>query len=212
MVKKALIAFLLAFTILQAGEKIVSFSFDPDKVKLGSEKGYVTVMYDDFSYVNPIGAPMLPNKGGAVLIPAGSSFEGFEILSMTTKNIGSGYKIIPQQKPVPISFKVPEEFIEPDEEFYEKNAFYPSLPIKFGQVGNMNGFSLASFLIYPVIYNPVSGEIRVVTNLVVKIKYEEGKKMINPITSKQLSIIRRQLKGLIVNPEDIDAFAPPLRN
>ncbi len=212
MLKKTLFIMLLSFTILQAGEKIIKFSFDPAKVKLGSEKGYVTVTYEDFGYTNPFGAPMLPSRGVAVLIPAGSSFNGFEIVSMETKYIGTGYKVIPQQKPVPISFKVPEKFIGPDKKIYEKDAFYPEIPVKFGKVGNMGGFSLASFIVYPVIYNPVSGELRVITSLVLKVKYQEGARSVNPITINQLNLIRGQLKGFVVNPEDIDAFAPPLRN
>ncbi len=212
MLKKTFLAILLSFTILQAGEKIVRFSFDPARVKIGSYRGYATVTYEDFGYTNPFGAPMLPSKGVAVLIPANSSFEGFEILEMETKSIGNGYEIIPQQKPVPISFKVPEEFIEPDKKIYERNAFYPESPVKFTKVGNMSGFKLASFVVYPVIYNPVNGELRVITSLVLKVKYEEGKKVVNPITAGQLSLIRGQIKGFVVNPEDLDAFAPPIRN
>ena len=212
MLRKTFFTILLSFTILHAGEKIVRFSFDPGRVRLGSEKGYVTVTYEDFGYTNPFGAPMLPSKGVAVLIPAGSSFDGFEIVSMQTKYLGDGYKVMPQQKPVPISYSVPVKFIEPDEKIYSANKFYPETPVKFGRVGNMSGFSLASFIVYPVIYNPVTGELRVITDLVLKVKYNEGNRSVNPITSRQLNLIRGQIKGLVVNPEDVDAFAPPLRN
>jgi len=212
MVKKAFLALVLSFTILQAGEKILEFSFDPGHVKLGQSRGYVTVTYEDYAHVNPYGAPMLPSKGLSILIPANSSFQGYEILSMSTKSIASGYKVMPQQKPVPISYKVPTEFIGPLDKFYKKNAFYPESPVKFGKVGNMSGFRLTSFLVYPVIYNPVSGELKVITHLVLKVKYEEGKRVPSPITHNELTLLRNQLKGLVVNPEDIDVFAPPLRN
>lgn len=210
--KRAIITLVLSFTILEAGEKIVEFRFDPSHVKLGERKGYVTVFYEDYGYVNPFGAPMLPSRGVAVLIPASSVFKGYEIVSMDTKSIGRGYKVFPQQKPVPISFKVHQKFIEPLDSIYKRDAFYPTRPIKFSGEGNMSGFRLVNFLVYPVIYNPVSGEIKVVTHVVMKVKYEEGKRAVRPITREQMNLIRGEMRGIVINPEDIDLFAPPLMN
>ena len=212
MLKKSIFAILLSFTILSAGERMITLSFSPDKVKLGNEKGYVTVSYEDEGYVNPFGAPMLPSKGVIVLIPANSAYTGYEIVDLKTVSLGKGFKVMPQQKPVPISYKVPQEFIEPDNSIYSRNAFYPENPVKFTHLGNMGGFRLASFIVYPVVYNPVTGEIRGVTNLTFKVKYEEGKRNIRPITVRQFNTLKNQLKALVVNPQDINVFAPPLKN
>ncbi len=212
MLKKTIFAIVLSFTVLSAGERIVRLNFNPDNVRLGNSKGYVTVSYEDNGYVNPFGAPMLPSKAVMVLVPSNSAYEGYEVLSVDTKSLGKGYRVMPQQKPVPISFKVPQEFIEPDSKIYSNNAFYPESPVKFTHVGNMSGFRLASFLVYPVIYNPVTGELKAITSISFRVKYEEGKRSVNPITVRQLGTVRNLLKSLVVNPQDIDAFAPPLKN
>jgi len=212
MLKKAMLSFLLSFTILSAGEKIISLNFSPDKVILQEEKGYTTVFYEDYGYVNPLGAPMLPSRGIIVLLPATASYTGYEVLDIKTVSLGEGFNVMPQQKPVPISFKVKEEFIKPDTTIYSNNAFYPENVVKFTHLGTMSGFRLASFIVYPVIYNPVTGEIKAVTSVTFKVKYEEGKLNVNPITVRQLNTVRAQLRALVVNPEDIDVFAPPLKN
>ncbi len=212
MFKKTMLALLLSFTILSAGERIISLNFSPDKVKLNKEKGYVTVSYEDYGYVNPFGAPMLPSRGVIVLVPATAAYTGYEVMNVKTVSLGKGFNVMPQQKPVPISFKVPEEFIKPDAEVYSKNAFYPDNVVKFTHLGTMSGFRLASFIVYPVIYNPVTGEIKAVTSITFRVKYEEGKRNVNPITVRQLNTVRAQLRALVVNPEDIDVFAPPLKN
>ncbi len=212
MFKKTVFTLLLTFTILSAGERIITLNFSPDKVKLGMEKGYTTVSYEDLGYVNPLGSPMLPSRGVIVLIPATAAYTGYEIVNMQTVSLGKGFKVMPQQKPVPISFKVPEKFIEPDKKVYSKNEFYPENVVSFTHLGSMSGFRLASFVVHPVIYNPVTGEIRVITTISFKVKYAEGKRNVNPITIRQLNTLRTQLKALVANPEDINAFAPPLRN
>jgi hypothetical protein len=93
---------------------------------------------------------------------------------------------------------------------YSSDRFWPEGNIRNTKTGSKSGFTLVSFLVYPVRYNPVSGEIEVTENFDITVTWDEGSPAV--LSSGQITGAASQLSGWIDNPEMLFAFAPVAGN
>jgi len=125
---------------------------------MGYRGEYITLDYPGAYHTGIPGSPSLPYLSIQVLIPSGSEVEGVTVLSVKSKKVKLDRKIIPNQKPVPISFENKKEFVGPKDEFYTLKK-YPTEILSAVHTGNMGGYTIASLVFSPVIYYPEQNEI-----------------------------------------------------
>ncbi|MEN9979549.1 MAG: C25 family cysteine peptidase [candidate division WOR-3 bacterium] len=189
-----------------------SFEYPAAAVQLGSQDGYTTVDFGMSAHISNLGEPDLPCLPYQVAIPADAEVTGLEIVSFKEEALPGTYKVLPAQHPIPWKKNYePKPFVPPDPLVYSQNKIWPENPARFAHVGSMSGYRIASFLIYPVRYNPVEGRLYLVSEITVRLNYETGRHHTPAYTEMQLKMFGDQVKHLVLNPEDVDRFAPPKR-
>ncbi len=134
-------------------------------------------LYSQFAVPNAgsdavdIGTPELPAKGFFLEIPYGVT-PSLEILDQLEFSLGTNYLIYPRQ---PLTFDS-DMFDNPpftiDEEFYAKERFYPDVPVELGISGALRGHRVVYVKVYPLRYNPASGEVRAVASVRLRLSYK----------------------------------------
>ncbi|MEO0225436.1 MAG: C25 family cysteine peptidase [candidate division WOR-3 bacterium] len=205
---KFLIVFFLVM-IVSAGELIQSYTFNPADLKLSKEKGYDVVQMAMVPPTEEIGAPQLPAYTFAVCIPPTAVATGIEVVSMKEVTIPGEYYVYPAQPGLPLSETKEPPFVAPDPHIYNSSRPYPSEVIEYVHTGSKGGFRVVDFFVYPVHYQPKEHRLSLITNLVVKIHYQEN--VVAPVrkTSRQLEYLTSDLMTLVSNPEDLRRFRPP---
>ncbi|MEO0050212.1 MAG: C25 family cysteine peptidase [candidate division WOR-3 bacterium] len=202
----------IAAAVALAGNITKSFKYQRDAIRLGTQDGYTTVDFGISAHPNRLGEPDLPVLPYQFVIPADAEVTGLEILSYKEEPIPGTYNILPAQHPIPwkVDYK-PMPFVPPDEKIYSQDKIWPSQPATLAHIGNKSGYRIVSFLVYPVRYNPVQGKLYSLTEITVRVNYERHKRHTPAYTDMQIKMFGDQVKMLVLNPEDVDRFAPPKR-
>ncbi|MDQ7797884.1 MAG: C25 family cysteine peptidase [Candidatus Edwardsbacteria bacterium] len=136
---------------------------------------YVLLSVPDQGYNTEPGHPRLPVVSEWVEIPQGARVEAFlEVISSENFNLkdrGFDKKILPVQLPVPkmpgAEEKVPFSI---DRAVYSNNEFYGKAQVTLSQPVQMRGHRAVLVTFWPVAYNPVSGEVKVITKARINLK------------------------------------------
>ncbi|MCX6667680.1 MAG: C25 family cysteine peptidase [Euryarchaeota archaeon] len=123
----------------------------------GSIYNQVTIK-DAPSGGNP-GEPSLPSKGAYILLPPKSKVSRIDVIPGQKNVLRTKYYIEPAGQAVPISQSDNLPVPTPNAMIYRTNAIFPGkLYMKVG-VYNFRGYQILVLLLYPVQYNPVTGEL-----------------------------------------------------
>ncbi|MGB9743008.1 MAG: C25 family cysteine peptidase [bacterium] len=209
--KRLVIVTLVAgLAIAPAGSITRTFNYPADAVQLGTRDGYTTVDFGISGHINNLGEPDLPCLPYQVVIPADAEVTGLEILSYKEEPLPGTYLVLPVQHPIPWKKDYqPMPFVPPDPKVYSQNRVWPEQPAIFAHTGTKSGYRIASFLVYPVRYNPVERRLFVLTSITVRVNYQTDQRHVPAYTDLQLKMFGDQVKMLVLNPEDVDRFAPP---
>jgi len=92
---------------------------------------------------------------------------------------------------------------EPDAEFLRYDGFWPPDPVMIGEPAILRGYRLVTIKMFPVQYNPSTGETRFNENFNCELVYEDGD-AINPVQNPDRPRTSRYayqaVKSLVVNP------------
>jgi len=155
-----------------------------------------------------VGKPELPIAGQVVEIPYGTNIS-VEIIKSKSKVL-ENYKIYPKQKPEIRGNGDNNEFII-DRELYETNTFFPVELSKAtrNDIGVIRGHRIAFIKVRPVQFNPVTNELRVFSNLEVRLKYDKPAQ-IKPVDFRVKSKPYEELLSkLVLNFKYDGRFARP---
>ncbi len=206
------VVLMLIAGIALAGNITRTFNFSPDLIKLGTRDGYTTVELNMAACPGNLGEPDLPVLPYQVVIPADAEVTGLEIISYKEEPIPGTYKVIPVQHPIPWKKEYqPMPFVPPDPQIYAQNQLWPQLPARFAHTGSKSGYRIASFWVYPVRYNPVTGKLYALSSITIRLNYQSGLHPVPAYTDLQIKLFGDQVKMLVINPEEVDRFAPPKR-
>ncbi|NQV03016.1 MAG: hypothetical protein HQ542_10240, partial [Bacteroidia bacterium] len=165
---------------------ISSMLFRDIQTKLGD---FTELYVHGYGYSSGIGDPKLPVSRNLIEIPLNATPELLvthaEYTDYSLVTLGINYQIIPQQASVSKAITNPEEIpfvINPDT--YLKNEFLGSPLVSVSPAGTMRAVTLASLVIAPIQYNPVTGILRVYETIEATITFTNG--------SEQASIARKQ--------------------
>ena len=193
-----------------AGSITQTISYSPASLRLSSDKGYATVDMSGFPHIEKLGAPDLPVMAYQVVIPPTAEVTGFELADLREEPVPGTYYVMPVQYPqawMENSKQFP--FVEPNPAYYSANAAFPTQAAQFVDAGSKSGYRLASFLVYPVRYNPVTRVLSIVTRLTIKVSYAEHRIPVARRSEMQNLVNGSEVARLVLNRDDAARFAPP---
>ena len=134
-----------------------------------------------------VGKPQLPAITEMIGIP-GSANVRVTVIDSTVVTL-TGYKVYPFQTPL----LEEEERVgfDMDREFYSQNLFYPERAVEVDQPAVWRDVRVVNLRVYPVRYNPATGELKVYEKLTVKLEYY-GTSKTNVLTPRERPISRSQ--------------------
>ncbi|MEO0083893.1 MAG: C25 family cysteine peptidase [candidate division WOR-3 bacterium] len=205
--------FLLAIflpILLSAGTIVKTFNFSEKDLKLQPIGEYYLINLNGLPAYQIPGKPIVPIAVYNVLIPASAEVRQINVIAKQEKTISGEYLLYPAQEPQPISYQGPSKFINPDITIYNSEEVYPDKYVDWSSTGTKSGYRLASFAIFPIHYVPSERKLMLLSEITLEIVYEENKVFAQPITEKQKEIFSSDIKRLVINPDDIEKYAPPI--
>ncbi len=192
---------------------VTDIDFPQALLKLELKDGYTFVNYGNAPEIDAApGSPSIPVCPVHIVIPADAELKSVDIISMDERRIPGEYMLYPVQIGRTFSpTEPPPPFVPPQERYYNLKTIYPEKVIDFVGSGNKGGFRLCRFLTFPVRYLPASRELYLVEKIKVRVAYEEGKIVPKRLSPEKLKILSRDVMDLVLNPQDVKRFAPPVR-
>ena len=137
---------------------------------------FVELLINSYSKSNTIGSPQLPVLSKLIEIPEGSIPEvkviSYELKEYKLEDFGVTQRLIPVQAPQSKNKNINQNIaIAFNRKVYETNSYYGEALVRVEVAGYLRGVHLASLILSPVAYNPVTNTIRVYDNLVVEINF-----------------------------------------
>jgi hypothetical protein len=147
---------------------IGDFSIYSEKIN-GNDAHLISI--GSYFLPNNEGNPNLPGKGHYLAIPNGA-IATLEILEMET-DIIANVDMAPAPQ-IPLENDDENLYYSKNEVVYETNAFYPEKPVIISEQQTIRGVNTVLLGITPYQYNPVTKELKVITNLKLEVKYNGG--------------------------------------
>ena len=171
---------------------------------------YTTLTIDEEGYTTNIGEAQLPVFYRMLQIPFGSD-PRVSVLSAsweetTLQNLGLSEIVMPLQ---PSVFKnqepIDDNFVI-STKYYTTNAFFQTNLVEIKETGIIRGHRFALVQISPVQYNPVTGQLRIITNIEVEITVDDADMK---MTSKNIQrytteAFEKNLQKTLVNYNDFN--------
>lgn len=197
----------------QLAETVVEFSIPG--VELREIDGYTHVSIPGSPRIMSRGYPELPLVTTSILLPAEGAPQ-LEVVAVEETEITLKTKVAPSQGH--FTRNIPAASIPRTEgEAYGKDAFYPAAEFR-AEVGNpyiMHDVRGAAVRLNPVIYNPVTGKLRIAKKIKVKVTTKDSAIAINELSVAAASIAGEFApiyKKLFVNFDQADLGALPVED
>ena len=168
-----------SFDILEKSESTFTFNTSINRINyrvIKTDKGNFTkLIIPSYTSSSEIGLPEMLMLNKLISIPKGST-PIVEIISSTEKIIKLNehqisLPIFPKQPSASKGDKLEDIKFYYDEMSYEINKFTEKNLISIIHLGKMRGVDLSRLTISPFSYNPIENELKVITNLTVRISY-----------------------------------------
>ncbi|RKX70179.1 hypothetical protein DRP53_05850 [candidate division WOR-3 bacterium] len=204
---------LLIFTVaLTAGELTQYIAFSPADLAITQSDGYTIVQYGrNPNYDDIPGHPSLPMVPLYVVIPPHATVTSFEIVAMDEEVLPGRHLIMPVQPSIPFLPGVSAPFHSPDPEIYEMDRIWPERAVDYRFTGTKGGYRIGVFRLFPVRYLPREGKLFFCKALTIRIEYQDHAVVPLRQTRNQIRFHASDLATMVNNPQDLTAFAPPLR-
>ncbi len=199
--------FFLCSTLI-AGEYTGTITFSSDDLTVAHRNGLDFVSLVNGVPSGPAGAPALPVVQLDVAIPWAAAVQKVSIVRFETIDLDGAFDVAPLTKPRIVSSKdkEPDPFVK-DGTIYGNDAFYPGQISSVLSTWEMVGQRFAKIALHPVQYNPVSGTLRLATEIEFTIEWLDTA---NPPDQKTINLSKtgrshydNLLKEKAFNPADV---------
>jgi hypothetical protein len=207
---KSLFILLFAATLTFGSNIVKNFTFSKNDLRIQKQDGYDLLEMKNFNYPTEEGKPSLPYYSISVLIPPTAEIKEVKIIDYEKISIPGEYLLYPTQRPMPVSQHTPIQFVPPDEEIYSLTTEYPKNRLNTIKSGCKSGFRIAGIFLYPLSYIPKERKLFLYKRLKLRIEFEEGIYPLQNLTISQKSLFSQDVRSLVINPEDINRFSPPI--
>ncbi len=129
---------------------------------------YQALRFPDYYTTLEVGKPQLPVISELVAIPPEAAKVTVTVVDYAETRL-LGYKVYPFQTPTTDGQESGE--FEIDRDFYSHDQFYPHVIAELGEPGIWRHIRVVNFKIYPIQHSPVTGELKVLDRIKVKLEY-----------------------------------------
>lgn len=192
-------------TLLGLLGNIITFEITPDTSNLRflDEGSYQRITLENHLSLGLQGEPDLPAIPIRIALPCGMKATDISLESCTYETLPGTYNIFPVT-PVFCSFELKPSIPLPDKEIYLSNSFFPENAMDVWHSGNLWGFPIASYWLRPVQWNPVTGQVRILTSAVVSLELDgSGFLPVSERTSWSENTASDVIRRMVINPEDV---------
>jgi photosystem II stability/assembly factor-like uncharacterized protein len=188
-----------------------SIDFSLDGLTVYEQDGYTRIVHNgcNSSILIP-GAPLLPAHEIKILIPQDMEVDEIEIIGFQYEEINLPSPLYPCQSP-----DTSVGFIPPDPDYYLlQYPFPPELIYPLDRAGYTMGYNIATLKIYPFQYVSYEQKVLFYTHIDFALTYRPSQmEHLRPLRRSEVAqaLVKESIKGLVINPEDIDAYAPSLQ-
>ena len=188
----------------------LNYSFNLPRINTINIDGqlYHEIIVDNASCFGNPEEPCLPIKSAYLLLPYHTKIDKIMVEPQEKTSLGTGYNILPVSKPIPISMLKQIEPPSKNLDIYNSDSLFPGkLYDKIG-VYSFRGYQILVLSLYPVQYEPTSGEVFYYSNLKIKIQTVEDTTIntyYNGLTSDKLEVMKK-----VDNPSIADTY--PISN
>ncbi len=187
-------------------------NFSENDLTFTTLSGYDHVSLANSSFIVSPGYPSLPRTPLLFVIPAGTYVSDVEFSVSNLQAISGIYSIYPSQPEIFISDTVSNPFTPPDSAIYSLASPWPSYAAWGTDLGSMDVTKLACVYVYPLAWNPGSGELLLRKSIEVRLILETDT-LPSPTTVTLTSACWdervRMLESIVVNPDSIEQFSNP---
>ncbi|MEO0075132.1 MAG: C25 family cysteine peptidase, partial [candidate division WOR-3 bacterium] len=209
--KKYICFLLFIISISFAGSITQTFNFQETDLSFSTYQDYVIPHLANVGYNHEVGNPYLPMGVYYVLVPNDAEVTSITIENITSKEIAGEYNVMPTPQSQPLSL-IKQAIVEANPIIYAQNTPYPSELVKYYSTTTKSGYRLAGFVLYPLSYIPTEKKLILHTTITVKINYEQGKVSPINLTTRQREVFEKEIRSIVLNPQDIRRFAPSLHH
>jgi hypothetical protein len=188
--------------------------FEDSTLRIGKAEGYDVALLAGATSIPTPGAPALPQRGVSIVVPQGMRVVTVRASALESNRLPGRFYVHPSQPPVPTSDPGIPRFVPPDPAIYASHSPYPSALAAFAGQGSMFGYNIVSVLVTPVQYTPA--ESTLVLNRLISLELtlepaELGYLPVGKRNDKTKARIEDDLRSYVLNPEDLNGFAPTSR-
>lgn len=199
-------ALLLLGATLGFADLSYRFSLAPSEVVVTpTENGFVSVAcptLPEAAVVTRPGDPALPSVGLPFLLPPGTEVAGLRIDTLETAFLAKGIPE-PRRLETPTGISLAPQ-IGPNARVYQGTALFPPEVVQLGAAGNMGGYRVAEVRINPVLFDPQTGTLRVVTRLVFTLETQPARRpgvVPRRVVQGSRQALEEVVRHFVVNPE-----------
>ena len=154
------------------------------------------------------GYPALPAYGVKLLLPPGEAIASIDVIPGNRIITAEGAQIDPMNRPIIISKQGPHSPTAPNQDIYGSNSLYPAELAQNIRTEYFRGYSIGYFIIYPVQYNPVTGEVSYYPEITVTVNTEPNSKSSQAHSQmyRGSAVDRERLTGKVDNPQSAETY------
>jgi hypothetical protein len=208
---KALFTIVLAALAARAAALQIALDLSGRELRFSKSGQYDFVVLEGAVMTTEVGAPALPALAVNIVVPQGMRVTRVTCSQVATEAAEGSFLILPAQPPRPLSDTKPAAFVPPDPAVYGSAAPYPSELGRVTGQSSMQGYNIASLLVYPLRYSPEQRTLEFFPRLALDLALEPTELGYLPIgkrSEERRKAAEDDVRSVVVNPDDVSRFAP----
>lgn len=136
-----------------------------------------SIFINDFGQTHTPGQPQIPTKIISIAIPPNAVIHDIRYSYLLSKELEGTFDIYPVAVPhfennIVVKEKFNEQYNLNYKLIYSTDSFFPLKNVQFLKTSGYRNFNLVDIEIYPFSYNPVTKQLRLISDMIVSIDYQ----------------------------------------
>ncbi|RLF34944.1 MAG: hypothetical protein DRN03_06005, partial [Thermoplasmata archaeon] len=184
-----------------AGSSTLSYHVRIEEPSIEEVNGYHVISIPGCSFIDDPGAPALPVKTVAIVLPPSSTLDRIEAQSIRSRELPGEYTVMPAPQPAMLGGEARP--VEPDPDIYDQAEPYPAALYAYRpEVQRWCGYKLAFVSLFPVQYVPAEGRLIFHEEFLITVHLAPD----TPAVARPTGALVGQLREAVVNPEVLNEY------